>query len=207
MHSMGESATGLRERRKAETTLRITEVARRLTAEQGLHGFTIEQVCEAVGISRRTFFNYFPSKDDAIIGYPEDALDPDAVERFLSSGTGSGSPSRGLLDALVTMTTEHIRLIRVSPEQAGAFVAAIAREPALMQRMIRSGGERERKLIALVEEREGLPAGDRRAQLAVLLQEAMMRSCWERFVAPGNTRSMEELLAEALAVSRALLAS
>src|SRR3954447_18621354 len=203
---MAESATGLRERRKAETTLRITEVARRLTAEHGLHGFTVEQVCEAVGISRRTFFNYFPSKDDAIIGYPEDALDPDAVERFLASGSGSGSTGPELLDALAGMTIEHIRLIPASPEQAGAFVAAISREPALMQRMIRSGGERERKLIALVEEREGLPAGARRAELAVLLQEAMMRSSWERFMAPGNTRAMEDLIGEAVAVSRGLLA-
>src|SRR3954470_7526397 len=139
---MAESATGLRERRKAETTLRITEVARRLTAEHGLHGFTVEQVCEAVGISRRTFFNYFPSKDDAIIGYPEGALDPDAVERFLASGSGSGwSTGPELLDALVAMTIEHIRLIPASPEQAGAYVAAISREPGLMQRMIRSGGE------------------------------------------------------------------
>ncbi|WP_210508935.1 TetR/AcrR family transcriptional regulator [Naasia sp. SYSU D00057] len=206
---MAESATGLREKRRQETTLRISEAARRLTAEHGLHGFTIEQVCEQVGISRRTFFNYFPSKDDAIIGYPEDALDPEAVERFLASAPGPGAapaPS-DLLDALVAMTRQHIRLIRVSPEQAGAFVAAVSREPQLMQRMIRSGGERERKLIALVEAREGLAPGDRRAQLAVLLHEAMMRSCWELFVAPGNTRSMEDLLDEALAVSRALLAS
>jgi AcrR family transcriptional regulator len=203
---VGGSATGLRERRRFETTVRITEVARRLTAEQGLHGFTIEQVCDEVGISRRTFFNYFPSKDDAIIGYPEDALDPEAVERFIASGSAAGAVSADLLDALVAMTIEHIRLLRVSPEQAGAFVAAVAREPHLMQRMIRSGGERERKLIALIEAREGLPVGDLRAQLAVLLHEAMMRSCWERFVAPGNTRSMEDLLGEALAVSRALLA-
>src|SRR3954468_15571954 len=126
MHYMTDSAVGVRERRRAETSLRITEVARRLTAERGLHGFTVEQVCEAVGISRRTFFNYFPSKDDAIIGYPEDPLDPDPAAGFLASGSGSGSAGPELLDALVAMTIEHIRLIPASPEQAGAFVAAIS---------------------------------------------------------------------------------
>ena len=35
---------------------------------------------------------------------------------------------------------------------------------------------------------------------------AMMRSSWERFVAPGNTASIEDLLGDALAVSRSLLA-
>src|SRR3954466_5678630 len=128
MHYMTDSAVGVRERRRAETSLRITEVARRLTAERGLHGFTVEQVCEEVGISRRTFFNYFPTKDDAIIGYPEDVLDPAAVERFLASGTRGGAVGPELIDALVAMTVEHIRLIPVSQEQAVAFVAAIGRE-------------------------------------------------------------------------------
>ena len=59
---------GLRERKRAATRTAITAVARSLTAEHGLNGFTVEEVCEAAGISRRTFFNYFQSKEDAIIG-------------------------------------------------------------------------------------------------------------------------------------------
>ncbi|MGC0239677.1 hypothetical protein [Arthrobacter sp. SD76] len=31
-------------------------------------------MCEAAGISRRTFFNYFPTKEDAIIGHAEDDI-------------------------------------------------------------------------------------------------------------------------------------
>src|SRR3954453_11482247 len=99
MHYVTDSAAGVRERRRAETSLRITEVARRLTAERGLHGFTVEQVCEEVGTSRRTFFNYFPAKDDAIIGSPEDVLDPAAVERFLASGPRGGAVGPELIDA------------------------------------------------------------------------------------------------------------
>src|SRR3954471_703362 len=56
MHSVNESATGLVERRMADTAERMMAVARRLTAERGLSGFTIDELCADVGVSRRTFF-------------------------------------------------------------------------------------------------------------------------------------------------------
>ncbi|MBG6191909.1 AcrR family transcriptional regulator [Arthrobacter sp. CAN_A212] len=40
----------------------ICDTARRLTIDKGLSGFTVEELCEQVGISRRTFFNYFPPR-------------------------------------------------------------------------------------------------------------------------------------------------
>ncbi len=51
-------------------------------AHYGLNGFTIEQLCEDVGVSRRTFFNYFPSKEDAIIGHFLDQFPADAIATF-----------------------------------------------------------------------------------------------------------------------------
>jgi AcrR family transcriptional regulator len=190
----------------AETSSRLTAVARRLTAERGLHGFTVEQLCEEVGVSRRTFFNYFHSKDDAIIGLSDGDLDPEAVERFLDGGTGAGV-SPALLDDLVQLAVDHIRMITVSPEQAAAFLAAVEREPHLLQRLMRTGDARERALVELVETREGLTRGDRRAELAVLLVGAMMRSSGERFVAPGNSVPLDELLLDALAASKAVFAA
>jgi mycofactocin system transcriptional regulator len=43
-------------------------VALRLFSEQGFDATTIEDVAEAAGISRRTFFNYFPTKNDLVWG-------------------------------------------------------------------------------------------------------------------------------------------
>ncbi|MGP4991561.1 TetR/AcrR family transcriptional regulator, partial [Glutamicibacter ardleyensis] len=40
-----------------KTRLSITQHARELTAEHGFAGFTVDQLCAGVGISRRTFFN------------------------------------------------------------------------------------------------------------------------------------------------------
>ena len=89
---MGNSAItsgGLRERKRAATRAAITAVARSLTAERGLSGYTVEEVCERAGISRRTFFNYFPAKEDAILGHVDDDFPEEVVARFMAGGAGS----------------------------------------------------------------------------------------------------------------------
>ena len=77
---------GLRERKRAATRAAITAVARSLTAGRRLNGYTVEEVCERTGISRRTFFNYFPTKEDAIIGHVDDDFPAAVVSRFIEGG-------------------------------------------------------------------------------------------------------------------------
>ncbi|ALU40175.1 hypothetical protein AS188_10920 [Kocuria flava] len=66
----------LRERKKAETWTAIHEAAASLALDRGLERTTVEAVAERAGISPRTFFNYFPSKDDAVLGMRAPVLDP-----------------------------------------------------------------------------------------------------------------------------------
>lgn len=89
---MNDSAViegGLRERKRAATRAAITAVARTLTAERGLNGYTVEEVCERADISRRTFFNYFPTKEDAILGHIDDDIPSDVLEEFIAGGKAS----------------------------------------------------------------------------------------------------------------------
>lgn len=205
---MSESATsGLRERRMAETRAQLTLAARRLTTAHGLSGFTIEELCEQVGVSRRTFFNYFHSKEDAIIGHSDDTLQPNVVEAFLAGGDREGEIGPRLLDDLAGLAIAEINRIGISPDEAAEFIAAVDKEPQLLRRLLQSGAERERFLTALIEEREGLPAGDRRAEAAVLIFTALVRSSCERFFIPGNTAPFDSLLYEALGAARAVFLS
>ncbi|MCX4390202.1 TetR/AcrR family transcriptional regulator [Micromonospora peucetia] len=61
-----EETTGLRERKKAATRLALHEAALRLATEHGLDRVTVEAIADAANVSRRTFSNYFSSKEEAI---------------------------------------------------------------------------------------------------------------------------------------------
>ncbi len=58
---------GLRERKKAETRQAVHRAALGLVVEHGFDHVTVEAIADAAHISRRTFFNYFADKADAVM--------------------------------------------------------------------------------------------------------------------------------------------
>ena len=69
------SALSRRELNKAATRQAITDAALELLRSKGPGGFTVEDIAEAAGISRRTFFNYFSSTDAALASITHGFLD------------------------------------------------------------------------------------------------------------------------------------
>ncbi|MBD8061050.1 TetR/AcrR family transcriptional regulator [Oceanitalea stevensii] len=88
----------LRERRKAETWLAIHDAAATLALERGLENATVEATAEAAGISPRTFFNYFATKDDAVLGVRTPTLDRALLDGFSLDGDLLGQVTRLLLE-------------------------------------------------------------------------------------------------------------
>jgi AcrR family transcriptional regulator len=64
-----------RERRRAATRRQVADSALRLALEHGVESVTVEQISEAADIAPRTFFNYFPAKEDALLPAKEAKLD------------------------------------------------------------------------------------------------------------------------------------
>src|SRR3954467_13283022 len=58
---------GLRERKKAATRQSLHEAAVRLAIEHGAERVTVEAIADDAGVSRRTFSNYFGSKEEALM--------------------------------------------------------------------------------------------------------------------------------------------
>lgn len=57
---------GRRERRAAETRVRLFRSALQLFAQRGFPNVTVEDITEAADVGKGTFFNYFQSKDDVL---------------------------------------------------------------------------------------------------------------------------------------------
>jgi AcrR family transcriptional regulator len=60
---------GLRERKRRETLRRIAEAGLKLFLTNGYEATTLEEIAEAAGISRRTFFYYFKSKEEILLAW------------------------------------------------------------------------------------------------------------------------------------------
>jgi AcrR family transcriptional regulator len=67
MKESSERPTGLRERKRRETSERIIERGLKLFVRNGYEATTLDAIAEAAGISRRTFFYYFKSKEDVLL--------------------------------------------------------------------------------------------------------------------------------------------
>jgi AcrR family transcriptional regulator len=57
---------GLREQKKAETRAALVKAAQDLFHRKGYEATTIDEIAEAAVVSRRTFFRYFPTKEDLV---------------------------------------------------------------------------------------------------------------------------------------------
>lgn len=69
------TALSRRELNKAATRQAITDASLKLLRTRGPGNFTAEDIAEAAGISRRTFFNYFSSTDAALASIVHNFLD------------------------------------------------------------------------------------------------------------------------------------
>ena len=196
----------LRERKRAATRAAITAVARSLTAQEGLSGFTVEQVCEEVGISRRTFFNYFPTKEDAIVGHFDDEAPEGIFEAFVQGGavTPSGSISPTLLQDLFDLTWALSEHMTMSPEQTRQLIRVIGKEPQLLVKIIGASEGREADFAGLIAEREGIPPDHPVAVMATTIMGSIARKTSSIYFSATNTRGYHQLLLANINAAREL---
>lgn len=132
-------AEGLRERKRRETRQRIAEVGQRLFIAHGYENTTLDAIAAEAGISRRTFFSYFKSKDDVILFWQ------DASSASLHADLLKTSPDVPPLDAVRDVMVKHIS--RYTTEQMTAVDNLMRSSESLLARKQAHYAEQEQALF------------------------------------------------------------
>lgn len=97
---VAEAPQGRREKRKQEIRARIEEAAYRLFRDQGIEETSIEQICVAADVARRTFYGYFPNKHALLGGLGISRL-YDQTEPMLRLLLNNHRTTRARLEAMI----------------------------------------------------------------------------------------------------------
>ncbi|NUP25459.1 MAG: TetR family transcriptional regulator [Nocardia sp.] len=153
---MNDAEPGLRERKKRETRLALSLATIRLSIEKGWDAVTVEDVAAAVGVSDRTFRNYFGSKAEAVASRHLDRMHE--IGRLLGA-----RPAEEPLWPAVTAAVLHGFGLGVDVAQANqpgdirwaAGVGEILSQPAVRGAVLEADALAQRELAAAVAARIG----------------------------------------------------
>lgn len=170
---------GLRARRRRETARDVHAVALRLAREHGFDTATVEAISAEAGIAPRTFFNYFPSKEAAVVHGPFD-LDEADVAAF-TAGAAVSYPQ--LLAELVDLLAAT--LARGAPNNGELHdVISVAQDhPGVLAAMLAQLEGFQRRVAAVVAARLDSAADDEVAALIAALALAILRAGVDRWAA------------------------
>ena len=126
---VGETAgIGLRERKKLKARLGIERAALELVLERGYDGTTVEDICERAEVSKKTFFNYFPSKAAVVTGRMDDFPEADQLIAMMEAHA-----EMCYLDVLVNMISADYT-VREGDESSELRFQAFRKMPQLFFR-------------------------------------------------------------------------
>ena len=207
------TAIGLRERKRAQTRRRLEEAAIGLALRDGLDNVTIDAISERAEVSRRTFFNYFDSKDDAILGVSPPDVRPETLTGHLSRYADADLVESiiGLILAVLGPSIDERNLQRVADYAAlhRLRLEVIRQHPQLVERMLARMARTTEQLTAAASTliaRNGA-LGDQAvtdgvAETLLLTCAGAVRAATKQWSTTNTDLSLEQLEQRAVALVR-----
>jgi AcrR family transcriptional regulator len=176
----GES---LRSRRRRETQREIHLAALRLAREHGFDKVTVEMISTAAGVSPRTFFNYFPSKDAAVAQGPPD-LPEELTAEFVAAGPAA---PKELLADVAGLLVRHLADQPPQREELHAVFELSHEYPQVLAGVLARFEAFQLQVADLVAQRLGAQAGDEVPSLVAAVALTAVRHGMDRWArTPGE---------------------
>jgi AcrR family transcriptional regulator len=167
---------GLRERKKLATKQALALAAVRLAVERGLENVRVEDITDAVNVSRRTFTNYFSCKEEAIASLGAGRF-ARAVQALRDRPAGEA-----VADSLAEVfAAQHEAAAQLDPERV-APIRMMMTSPALQGEALRTMVAAEGPLAKAIADRTGAdPLGDLHPHVLAAAVMAAVRTATEHW--------------------------
>lgn len=189
---MSTEPISLRERKKARTREALVEAALRLFAERGFEATTVADIAEAAEVSPRTFFTYFPSKEDVLF-----ARRQDRIER-IRDALAKRAPDESFLDALRRAAHDIIADPSFRTDEQRIHMQLIASHPDLAARALRDLLVAEQEVAAAIAADLGVDQTDPRPQVAAAAAVNALRGAFAAWYLSGASGDPQPAFDQAL---------
>lgn len=180
---------GLRERKRRQTLQRITDAGLSLFIEKGYEATTLDEIAARAGISRRTFFYYFKSKDEILLS--AQAGMGEMIVVALRNAPRDKRPLEAVRDAVIEVCAPF------PTDEIVALDRLMRASPAVQARKQASYVEHEQTLFAALRELWPAPEREMGQRLLAMLAIGAMRLAFDTLSREGGARPIVELLREA----------
>ncbi len=199
--SLDIAQQGLRERKRIATRRAIESAALGLVVEKGLENVTVDEISHRADVSPRTFFNYFASKEAAMLGESPELPTDGSVARYAGGELGS-SVLEGLGELISAASQEsgedaEIHTLRFS---------LLRQYPQLFTLRMTAMRSFEEQLATVVAERlrHDEPALDdesrrSKAKLITLVAFGVIRHSWSCWAENEGAMSLSERMRQSFA--------
>lgn len=192
---------GLRERKRRATRRNIQLAVLQLTAQNGLDQVTIDDISRDAGVSPRTFFNYFPTKEASLIGDAPFTITEEIAAQFVEAGP-EGDPLGELLDIMAAQAHEDGAL---DPELHSLRRSVMNEYPQIFALRIDRMRAFETVIAETVEvrlQRDAVKRGEtadvadlrERARVVGLVTLALARASWVAWLEHPDEVSLSDLI-------------
>lgn len=162
---------GRRERKAAETRVRLFRCALQLFAERGYANVTVEDITEAADVGKGTFFNYFAGKDHVLSVMPEIQLGK--VREALQVAEEGKRPIRSVVrDLFIKISEEPGRSPEMARAVLTAFLSSSIREQ--LSKNISQGRHLLARIFELGQQRGEIDPKLKTEQLGLHLQQGFL---------------------------------
>lgn len=164
---------GRRQRRAAETRVRLFHCALELFAERGYPNVTVEDITEAADVGKGTFFNYFETKDQVLSVMAEIQLGK--VKEALRSAEAGEQTIRSILHHLFVRSAEEPgRSPGLARAVLSSFLASEGARRLMAQKIAAEGRKMLAEIVAVGQERGEIESRLKKEKVAVQVQQAFM---------------------------------